>query len=375
MRTLFTFIFLILSTSAQYANASPSCYSSIISFGDSLTDTGNLLHIDLSSNANSPPHFGKPPYGESYFYTPTGRCSDGRLVLDFIAEYLGLPYVQPYIGNKNYLEGVNFAMVGATALNTAFFLERGIDDPFTNGSLEVQLSWFRKMLSTLSPASADELLKNSLVVMGEIGGNDYNHALLAGRSIEMVQSFMNPVINEISSAIQEVIKFGAVSFLVPGYLPIGCSAAYLTTFESSSNKEDYDPSTGCLNWLNKFAQKHNKMLRMELNRIQQLYPHTNIIYADFYNAAMPFYRSPKQYGFTSTIVACCGGGGPYNYNASLLCGDPPSTSCEDPSQYANWDGLHLTDAANKLVTKGLFEGPNTIPQINSLCASKGAASA
>ncbi|KAM7525022.1 hypothetical protein LguiA_014924 [Lonicera macranthoides] len=45
---------------------------------------------------------------------------------------------------------------------------------------------------------------------------------------------------------------------------------------------------------------------------------------------------------------CNGRGGPYNYKASLLCGNPPSTTCEDPSQYANWDGLHLTDAANKL---------------------------
>lgn len=101
---------------------------------------------------------------------------------------------------------------------------------------------------------------------------------------------------------QEMIELGAVSFMVPGYLPIGCSAAYLTQL-SSPNKKDYDPLTGCLNWLNKFAQKHNKMLRLELNRIQQLYPHTTIIYADFYNAAMPFYRSPKQYG-TFTFKTC-----------------------------------------------------------------------
>ena len=80
-------------------------------------------------------------------------------------------------------------------------------------------------------------------------------------------------------------------------------------------------------------------------------------------------------GFTSTTVACCGGGGPYNYNAALLCGDPPSTSCDDPSTFANWDGLHLTDAANGIITRGLFEGPNTIPQINSLCASKSAGAA
>ncbi|KAM7525023.1 hypothetical protein LguiA_014925 [Lonicera macranthoides] len=371
---VFSLTVIILLSSTQYAY---SCYSSIFSFGDSLTDTGNLLHIDLSSS-NSPPHFGKPPYGKSYFYAPTGRCSDGRLVVDFIAEYLGLPYVQPYIGNTNYSEGVNFAMVGATALSTAFFEERGFDDPFTNGSLEVQLGWFKNMLTSLSHTSSvncltdyKKVLKNSLIVMGEIGGNDYNHALLAGRSLEEVQSFMTPVINEIR---QELINLGAVTFMVPGYLPIGCSSAYLAQFESA-NKEDYDLLTGCLNWLNEFAQTHNERLQIELNRIQQFNPHATIIYADFYNAAMPFYRSPKNYGFTkSTLVACCGGGGAYNYNASLLCGDPPSTSCDDPSLYANWDGLHLTDAANRIITKGLFEGPNTIPHINNFCPSKSVAS-
>lgn len=173
--------------------------------------------------------------------------------------------------------------------------------------------------------------------MGEIGGNDYNHALLAGRSLEEVQSFMTPVINEIGSAInvrtlaiifanlifflyinvhgkkkdilvtililtQELINLGAVTFMVPGYLPIGCSSAYLAQFESA-NKEDYDPLTGCLNWLNEFAQTHNERLQIELNRIQQLSPHATIIYADFYNAAMPFYRSPKNFG-TFTFQTC-----------------------------------------------------------------------
>ena len=37
--------------------------------------------------------------------------------------------------------------------------------------------------------------------MGEIGGNDYNHALLAGTNFLEVQSFMHPVINKIGSAI------------------------------------------------------------------------------------------------------------------------------------------------------------------------------
>lgn len=94
---------------------------------------------------------------------------------------------------------------------------------------------------------------------------------------------------------QELIKLGAVTLMVPGNLPIGCSATYLTQFKSS-NKKDYDPKTGCINWLNKFASYHNELLQWELSRIQEENPSTKIIYADYYNAAMRFYLSPQEYG-------------------------------------------------------------------------------
>ncbi|KAK4399204.1 GDSL esterase/lipase [Sesamum angolense] len=88
------------------------CYDSIVSFGDSLADTGNFL---LLSPPNNPSIYGRPPYGRTFFLQPTGRASDGRLVIDFIAESLGLPLVEPYAAWTNAVEkggsfskGVNF---------------------------------------------------------------------------------------------------------------------------------------------------------------------------------------------------------------------------------------------------------------------------
>ncbi|KAM7525044.1 hypothetical protein LguiA_014946 [Lonicera macranthoides] len=367
--SLFSFVSLTLSILVNYGYASSSCYSSILSFGDSLADTGNLLHLSADSNKHY--HFALPPYGETYFHGPTGRCSDGRLIIDFIAEDLGLPYVTPYIGSNNFGKGVNFAVVGATALDSSFYAERGIKNPFTNASLGVQLGWFKKMLPSPCHTSSDckELLGNSLVLMGEIGGNDYNHALLADKLLDEIQTFVNPVINAIAVTINELIKHGATTLMVPGNLPIGCSAAYLTKY-NSSNEEDYDPVTGCLIKFNKFAQYHNEMLQLELNQLRELHPEVTIIYADYYNAAMQFYSAPEKYGFIKgALTACCGGGGPYNYNPSVACGTRPATVCEKPSTYANWDGLHLTEAAYKIIFKGLFEGLYTTPQINSLCGS------
>lgn len=88
---------------------------------------------------------------------------------------------------------------------------------------------------------------------------------------------------------------GAKTVLVPGNLPIGCSAAYLTLYNSFDSTK-YDNLTGCLIQFNKFAEYHNKLLVTKLNQVQELHPDTNIIYADYYNAAMQFFRSPEKYG-------------------------------------------------------------------------------
>ncbi|GFZ06135.1 GDSL-like Lipase/Acylhydrolase superfamily protein [Actinidia rufa] len=81
----FTYI-LILTFSAPAKHALGYCYTSIISFGDSLADTGNLLRLLENSSSDQPPPFSLPPYGKTYFHRPTGRFSDGRLVIDFIGK-------------------------------------------------------------------------------------------------------------------------------------------------------------------------------------------------------------------------------------------------------------------------------------------------
>ena len=55
-------------------------FNAIYSFGDSMSDTGNLC-------VNGPPAgltLTQPPYGETFFGRATCRCSDGRLVVDFL---------------------------------------------------------------------------------------------------------------------------------------------------------------------------------------------------------------------------------------------------------------------------------------------------
>lgn len=97
-KALILYMLILHANSTHYANA---CYSSIYNFGDSLSDTGNLLQFWLSEH-NEIANIGFPPYGETYFHAPTGRFSNGRLIIDFIgmqvfnytASILPMDYIQ-----------------------------------------------------------------------------------------------------------------------------------------------------------------------------------------------------------------------------------------------------------------------------------------
>ena len=63
--------------------------------------------------------------------------------------------------------------------------------------------------------------------------------------------------------------------------------------------------------------------------------------------------------------ACCGyGGGDYNFNPKLYCGNSKvingtkltASACSDPEKYVSWDGIHATESANKLVTLAILKG-------------------
>lgn len=280
-----------------------------------------------------------------------------------------MPYLPPYVSlgkDKNYpVQGLNFAVAGATALDAKFFYDQKIGTIlWTNDSLSVQLEWFKKVKSTLCTTQPDcaNFFKKSLFLVGEIGGNDYNYAFFAGGTITRLKAIVPLVVEAIAATTSALIEEGAVELVVPGNFPIGCSAVYLTLFQTQ-DEAAYDKH-GCLKAHNAFAKYHNSQLKLALEQLRRKHPQAKIVYADYYGAAKRFVHSPKHYGFyESTLVACCGGGGPYNFNNSARCGHVGSTVCANPSTHANWDGIHLTDAAYRLIASALINGPYSTPRL------------
>ncbi|PKU72679.1 GDSL esterase/lipase [Dendrobium catenatum] len=345
----------------HFSHSSPQKFTSIFSFGNSLADTGNFLILGAAAY----PFVGHLPYGITYFHHPTGRFSDGRLVVDFIAESQGLPLLPSYLAShENFRQGANFAVAGATALDPAFFQEIGVG-LWTNYSLSTQLRWFDELKPSLCKTpqglftECSEYFKKSLFLVGEIGGNDYNFPLVAGKSLAEVTSFVPKVVQTIAEAIERLTERGAVNLLVPGNLPIGCLPLYLTLF-ATMEKEDYDDRNWCLIKLNNLARYHNELLKSAIKQLRRKHPEARIIYADYYSALLQFVHSPRHFGFYSgTQKACCGSGGQYNFNLTAPCGSEGSHVCKDPSTYLSWDGLHLTEAAYHHIANGLLDGSFT----------------
>ncbi|EAY86633.1 hypothetical protein OsI_08013 [Oryza sativa Indica Group] len=346
--------------------------TAIYNFGDSISDTGNYLREGAAAGAMME-HTVAPPYGAA-IGGATGRCSDGYLMIDYLAKDLGLPLLNPYLDKgADFTHGVNFAVTGATALDAAALARIGVAAPHTNSSLSVQLQWFRDFMSatTKSPAEVRDKLASSLVMVGEIGGNDYNYAFAAnrprpgGRSAADVGRMVTgvvesvvlvpEVVRSVVGAAREVLEMGATRVVIPGNFPLGCAPSYLAAVDETE-RAAYD-GNGCLVGLNLFAQMHNVLLQQGIRELRRSYPEATVAYADYFGAYVRMLERAREMGFDGTALtnACCGaGGGKYNFEMERMCGAGGTAVCARPEERISWDGVHLTQRAYSVMAELLY---------------------
>ncbi|KAL6997046.1 hypothetical protein U1Q18_007170 [Sarracenia purpurea var. burkii] len=376
--TAITSIFILSSSSlpSDAASTTPTPsrarpFKKIFAFGDSFTDTGNTKSTTGPSGFN---FVSNPPYGRTFFHRPTNRYSDGRLVIDFVAEALSLPYLPPYLNRKaDTSTGVNFAVAGSTAIPYSFFVRNNLTLDITPVSIRTELSWFNEHLETHegcekgtkgTSSQCNATVNEALFWVGEIGVNDYAYSLLGG-SVKS-KTVRALAIKSVTGFLQAILTKGAKYIVVQSLPPSGCLPLALTL----APKDDRD-DLGCVASANNQTYFHNLVLQGELRRLRAQFPAAFIVYADYWNSYRTVVKNAGKFGFKQPFRTCCGsGGGPYNYQVFDACGSPSSTSCPNPAQYINWDGVHLTEAMYKVISESFLNGSFSHPPFKYLLRRK-----
>ncbi|KAM3270650.1 acetylajmalan esterase [Capsicum chacoense] len=300
-------------------------FDKIYQLGDSISDTGNCIRDSFCGAHSS---CSKLPYGMNYFHKPTGRCSNGLLMIDFIDTGIWSSSPKSLQGSKCKLyTWCKFCSSRATALSAQVLAKKKIAMSITNSSLSVQLDWMASHFKTTCSPDCPAQLKRSLFLVGHIGGNEINFGLSQGKTMEELRRMVPNIVQTIIHGVKRVIGFGATRILVPGNFPKGCGPAFLMQF-MTNNSAAYD-EYHCLKDLNNLAIFYNDHLQQAIDEMKKEYPNITLIYGDYYNAYMWLLQNAVSLGLDKNSLqkACCGIGGDYNYDKSKKCGAPGVSVC------------------------------------------------
>ncbi|CAK9220931.1 unnamed protein product [Sphagnum troendelagicum] len=360
----------------------PNCsYPSVYAFGDSMTDTGNGI-------AGFPDEFissESDPNGILFPQHAADRYCDGRLLIDFLA--FGVrrrpiyAYLRAFAGDFTY--GVNFATSGSTARNVSTWdATAKFSTPF---SLNFQIQWLRRYKVRLqfyytqtrvnqSLPSLDALNSSLYVVYS--GFQDYMSGFYDDSLTSQQASANVPsVVQAIVAAVQRIYDFGGRDILVVNLPPLGCLPALLTLHPGKSSLE-YD-EYGCLKKYNQPIEWHNSFLRSSIAALRTTYPDANLYYGNLNAAFYDILKNSTHYGILHPLSACCGHGGVYNYNKVVTCGHmgtvegmvvAANSSCTNPTAYGSWDGIHPSQAVNRVVATAFLNGRHIEPDGGLNCS-------
>ncbi|KAJ8439240.1 hypothetical protein Cgig2_030175 [Carnegiea gigantea] len=247
---------------------------------------------------------------------------------------------------SDFRNGANFAVSGSTTRprNVRFALNVQI----------MQFLHFKARSLQLAAATTgskglinEEGFRNALYMI-DIGQNDLAYPFTQNQSYSQVVPRIPLVIAEIKHALKTLYDEGGRKFWIHNTGPLGCLPELL--WLAQPDKEDLDTS-GCISSQNSVAKLFNEALLQLCQDIKSEMVDATIVYVDIYSI--------------KPLMACCGAGGPpYNFDQTMICGDPRSQACTDGSRYISWDGIHYTEAANAIVAKRILSTHYSIPRIS-----------
>ncbi|KAK2645108.1 hypothetical protein Ddye_020303 [Dipteronia dyeriana] len=340
-------LLLLSSVSASVLKKSTTSGSAFFIFGDSSVDPGNNNYINTipENQANY------KPYGlNSFFQRPTGRFSDGRVIVDFIAEYAKLPLIPPFLEpSADYTNGANFASGGAGVLPET---NQGvvIDLPTQLKNFEVVQ---KSLIEKLGEAEAEKVISEAVYLIS-IGSNDYMGGYLGNPKMQETynyQAYVGMVIGNLTQTIQVLYKKGGRKFGFLSLSPLGCLPALRALNPKASDEG------GCFEAASALALAHNNALKSVLTSLEQILKGFKYCYSNFYNWLDDRINYPSKYGFKEGINACCGYG---PYGGAFTCGGTKLVKeyelCENADDYVWWDSFHPTEKIHEQFAKALWNG-------------------
>lgn len=285
------------------ATASP--YTSMVVFGDSLSDTGNDA---IALGGSSTQTITGNTYIPSAPYAPGTTFSNGPVWASYTASALGVSVVPSLAGGSNYAYG------GATTGPSASLVP----------SLLTQANQY---LATTP--GGDTALPTSLYVV-EGGGNDARAALTAiggGAPVpQTIQATATSFATNIATIVNELTADGAQHIVVWDTPNLGLAPAIAAGGAGPS-------ALGST-----LATDMNLALAAALNGD----PDVSIF--DIYGLGTSIALDPSAYGFT---------------NVTDACGAVAGANC---STYAYWDGIHPTTAADMVIANAFVDEVTGVPE-------------
>ncbi|CAL1395322.1 unnamed protein product [Linum trigynum] len=364
---LMTYSLLLLPSSS--ADSSSSChFPALYNFGDSNSDTGSQSAV-----------FGRlpPPNGRTFFGKPSGRRSDGRLIIDFLAEKLGLPYLSSFLDSieSNFTRGANFASSGATIQPPRGELLDAGFNPITLRYQFLQFQQLKERTFELLQKRGGGIAVNRLpepegfgaaLYTLDCGQNDLDFGLNELGGEQGAISSIPMLIDYFALAIENLYREGARAFWIHNTGPIGCLPS--SVIKHPPKPGNADP-IGCIDSYNKVAQEFNRQLNQTVYKLRTQFPDALLILVDIYSAKYTLISHAEKHGFEDPFGFCCGhlgndyevgcGGETKLRNGTIVYG----ISCKDPSRYISWDNVHYTEAASRWLADWVANGSLSDPPI------------
>ncbi|CAL5191631.1 unnamed protein product [Lathyrus oleraceus] len=314
-------------------------------FGDSIVEVGNNNFLNTLAKSNY------YPYGIDYNRVATGRFSNGRSLIDFIGNMMGVPSPPPFLDpsttGSRILNGVNYASASGGILEES---GRHYGDRLSMGrQIQNFQSTLNQYKTMMNPTELNQFLAKSLVVV-VTGNNDYiNNYLLPGlyasSSNYTAPEFANHMINNLARQMLALYSLGLRKIFIAGVGPLGCIPNQRATGSA--------PSGRCVDSVNQIVGFYNTGLRSTVEQLNRDHPGAIFAYGNTYGVLGDILNNPAAYSFSVVDRACCG----FGRNRGQISCLPLQLPCLSRERYLFWDAFHPTESAVYVFAWRAVNGP------------------